>query len=95
MAALGTVRSSHEPVPAGLKITSPRNGDRFRFVPGVDSAFATVGLRVAGAARRAPVRWFVDGRAQRVARWPLELGRHRIEVVQGRERDQVDVEVLP
>ena len=95
MAASGTVRSSNEPIPAGLKITSPRNGDRFRFVPGVDSAFATVGLRVAGAARRAPVRWFVDGRAQRVARWPLELGRHRIEVVQGRARDQVQVEVLP
>ena len=94
VAASGVIRSSTSPVPAGLRITSPRNGDRFRFVPGVDSAFATVGLRAAGAGR-AKLRWFVDGKPERASRWPLQLGRHRIEVVQGRAHDQVEVEVLP
>ncbi len=94
VAAAGVLRSGSAPAPAGLRITSPRHGDRFRFVPGVDSSFATVGLRVAGAGR-APVQWFIDGRPERSARWPLVLGRHRIEAVQGRVRDAVEVEVLP
>ena len=94
VAVSGVIRSSPDPVPAGFKITSPRDGDRFRFVPGVDSAYATVGLRVAGAGR-APVRWFVDGKPRRAGRWPLEIGRHRIEAALGGARDQVDVEVLP
>ncbi len=94
VAAAGVLRSGPPPAEAGLRIISPRDGDRFRFVPGVDSAFATVGLRVAGAGR-APVRWLIDGRPQVAARWPLVVGRHRIEAVQGRVRDAVDVEVLP
>lgn len=93
--ASGVMRTSAETDEAGFRITSPRNGDRFRFVPGVDSAFSTVGLRVAGAVRRTPVRWFVDGKVQRAGRWPLVVGRHRIEVVQGSARDQVEVEVVP
>ena len=94
VAAAGFAGPGARSAEAGLRIVSPRDGDRFRFVPGVDSSFATIGLRVAGAGR-APVRWFIDGRPQFAARWPLVVGRHRIEAVQGRVRDAVDFEVLP
>jgi penicillin-binding protein 1C len=83
-----------EPQRAGLRITSLENGDRFRFVPGVDSRFATVGLRAVGA-EPAKLRWFVDERPHPGGRWRLEPGVHRIVVSAGSERDEVVVEVVP
>ena len=90
----GMMAVARTPTPAGLRITSLRNGDRFRFVPGVDPSAATVGLRAAGAGS-APIRWLVDGRPHRESRWQLELGRHRITAMAGTARDDVEVEVLP
>ena len=87
------IRAAGDAEPAGFRITSPRNGDRFRFVPGVDPAFATVGLRAAGGARN--VRWFVDGEPHRAARWTLAIGVHRIRAVSGNAQDEVAIEVLP
>lgn len=83
---------TEEPRP-GFRITSPRQGDRFRFVPGVEAGYATVGLRAAGGTSRA-VRWFVDGKPHPGRRWPIVPGRHRITAVSGTDRDEVVVEVV-
>ncbi|MDX2061191.1 MAG: penicillin-binding protein 1C [Gemmatimonadales bacterium] len=93
VASAGVMRSGGEDAPAGFRITSPRRGDRFRFVPGVDPAFATVGLRAAG--NQTPVRWYVDDRPHRGSRWPLTLGVHRIKAVAGTASDEVVIEVMP
>ena len=62
----------------GLRITSPRDGDRYQIPPGVDARFATIALRATGASRAAAVRWWVDGRAWRESRLPLTPGEHVI-----------------
>ena len=92
VAAAGTSRRETDPMMAGFRITSPRNGDRYRFVPGVAPEYATVGLRAVGAAR--VVRWFVDGLPYRESRWAIEPGIHRIRAVAGGSADEVAVEVL-
>ena len=92
VAAAGTSRRETDSMMAGFRITSPRNGDRYRFVPGVAPEYATVGLRAVGAAR--VVRWFVDGLPYRESRWAIEPGIHRIRAVAGGSADEVAVEVL-
>jgi membrane carboxypeptidase/penicillin-binding protein PbpC len=93
-ASVGVIRVGVEaPSGPGLRITSIREGDRYRLVPGVDPAFQTVGLRATAA--RAGVQWFVDGRPYRSGRWRLVPGRHQIRVVAGAESHQVSIEVLP
>lgn len=91
--AAGARRRATDSAAAGFRITSPRNGDRYRFVPGVALEYATVGLRAAGAGRA--VRWFIDGRPHWGPRWAVEPGIHRIRAVAGRDEDEVAVEVLP
>jgi penicillin-binding protein 1C len=93
IAAAGAMRKAGEPVAAEFRITSPRNGDRYRFVPGVDPAYATVALRAAGA--KGAVRWFVDGVHFERARWALVPGVHRLRAVAGRDTADVAVEVEP
>lgn len=90
--AAGVSRRDTDSTVAGFRIASPRNGDRFRFVPGVAPEFATVGLRAVGT-RRA-VRWFVDGAPYRRSRWGLVPGIHRIRAVAGQDHDEVAVEVV-
>jgi penicillin-binding protein 1C len=92
IAASGAMRSIADPPIGGLRITSPRQGDRYRFVPGVDAASSTIGFRAAGS--RSPVKWFVDGRAQQAGRWPLEVGVHWIRAVAGSDSAEVSIEVL-
>lgn len=76
---------------APLRIVSPRDGDRYALVPGVDARYATVALRAAGAAR--DVRWYVDGAPVASARWPLAPGAHVVEVRAGEARDRVRIVV--
>ncbi|MHB1329431.1 MAG: transglycosylase domain-containing protein, partial [Gemmatimonadales bacterium] len=92
VAAAGIVRASTDPVAAGFRITSPRDGDRYRFVPGVDANYATVGLRAAGGSR--PVRWYVDGVETKASRLPLTVGTHRIRAVSGLESDDITIDVV-
>jgi penicillin-binding protein 1C len=75
----GTTRafaSKGEP-DAGFHIVSPRDGDVYRLPPGVESRYATVALRVAGAREGTSVRWTVDGVPHATSRWSLRPGRHR------------------
>ncbi|MBX3146506.1 MAG: penicillin-binding protein 1C [Gemmatimonadales bacterium] len=90
--AAGIVRVSTDSAVAGFRITSPRHGDRYRFVPGVDTAYATVGLRAAGGS--VPIRWYVDGVETKASRLPLTVGTHRIRAVSGSETDQVVIDVV-
>ncbi len=92
IASAGVVRVAADTGRVGFRITSPGPGDRYRFVPGVDPAYATVGLRAAGAS--GPVRWYVDGRPHPDHRWRLEPGRHVIRATAGSLADQVTIEVL-
>ena len=92
IASAGIMRVATDSGRIGFRITSPRDGDRYRFVPDVDPAYATIGLRAAGAPGR--VRWFVDGRSFRGARWPLEAGTHTIRATTGALADEVTIEVL-
>ncbi|MDQ3138815.1 MAG: hypothetical protein M3Q93_14660, partial [Gemmatimonadota bacterium] len=66
---------------AGFRILSPRDGDVYRAPSGVESRYATVALRAAGARATGGVRWFVDGRPQADQRWVLERGAHRVRAV--------------
>lgn len=61
-----------------FRILSPLDGDVYRIPPGVDPRYSTVVLR-AEAGSATGVRWFVDGREQRSARWIPIPGVHRVE----------------
>ncbi|HEV8599864.1 MAG TPA: penicillin-binding protein 1C [Gemmatimonadales bacterium] len=74
-------------------ITSPLSGDVFRFVPGVDPRYATIGLRAAGGPRAGRIRWSVDGAPLRGTRLPLVPGRHVIRAAAGSLADSVMIEV--
>jgi penicillin-binding protein 1C len=63
-----------------LRIVSPQEGDRYTIPSGVDPRYATIALRVTGGLD-ARVRWYVDGREWRDARWGLVRGEHVIRVV--------------
>jgi membrane carboxypeptidase/penicillin-binding protein PbpC len=77
-----------------FRILSPQEGDVYRVPAGVDPRYATVALRAAGGAAGRGVRWTVDGRPQRSARWALERGDHRIRAVdRGGEAAEVRVTV--
>ena len=69
-----------------FRILSPQEGDVYRVPPGVEARYATLALRVAGAAAGLGVRWLVDGRAHGGARWRLARGRHRIRAMDGSGR---------
>jgi len=95
-------RAASDSVPIGFRITSPRDGDTYRFVPGVEVAYATIPLRATapGAECRASraecrVIWSVDGRPHHSGRWQIMPGKHRIRAVAGAKSDEVSVEVLP
>jgi membrane carboxypeptidase/penicillin-binding protein PbpC len=81
-AEVGVPVTVHVPGPpragkgSGFRILSPRDGDVYRIPAGVDPRYATVALRAGGGA--AQVRWFVDGRRYRDARWAVAAGIHRI-----------------
>ncbi len=98
LAAVAGDRSASRPagdsVVTGFHIISPAAGDVFRFVPGVDPRYATIGLRSAGAPRGAKVRWFLDGRAVAGSRLPLVAGKHRLRAAVGNDRDEVAFEVI-
>ena len=72
------------PVPprsAEFAIISPQDGDRYQIPPGMDSRFATIPLRVSGAATDGPVRWTIDGQPVARSRWALQLGVHRLRAI--------------
>jgi penicillin-binding protein 1C len=69
------------PADTGFRIVSPLHGDRYQVPPGVDPRYATIALRAAGAPNDAPVRWWVDGRPTRAARWQLRPGAHAFRAV--------------
>ncbi|MEO8448876.1 MAG: penicillin-binding protein 1C [Gemmatimonadota bacterium] len=94
VAAAGLVRVITGQAPQGFRIAYPQSGDRYRFVPGVELAYATIGLRSLGAPRRSTVRWFVDGHAYRGTRWSLVPGRHVIRAEAGHLADQVTIDVV-
>ena len=99
LAAVSGERSAARPaadsVASAFRITSPADGDVFRFVPGVPQTYATIGLRTAGApgAGAARVSWSVDGRPVRGGRLPLVPGRHRVRADAGSLHDEVVIEV--
>jgi penicillin-binding protein 1C len=91
--ARSAARSAGDSGSSGFHITSPSSGDIFRFVPGVDPRYSTVGLRAAGAPRAAKIRWSVDGRMLRGPRLPLVAGRHVVRAVAGGLSDEVVIDV--
>ena len=66
---------------AGFHIVSPREGDVYRLLPGVEVRYATVALRAAGGRGATPVRWTVDDVPYASGRWSLRPGRHRFRAV--------------
>ena len=79
--------------PAGFRIISPQDGDRYSLPVGADARYATIALRAAGG-DGSRVRWFVDGREWRDERWRLAPGRHVIRAVTVRgASDEVQIEV--
>ncbi len=79
---------------AGFRILSPQNGDRYTFPVGADPRYTTIALRATEAGEGSRVRWFVDGREWREARWRLVPGRHTVRAVNGRgASDVVEFEV--
>jgi hypothetical protein len=79
--------------PARLTIVSPADGDRYQIPPGVESRYATIALRAAGAPAGHAVRWSVDGRATTSDRWALVPGRHRVQAIAGGLRAEVEIVV--
>ena len=98
LAAVSGAKSAARPaatdtVSLGFHITSPGSGDVFRFVPGVDPRYATIGLRAAGQPARARVSWSVDGARLEGSRLRLLPGRHVVRAVAGALRDTVVIDV--
>ena len=75
-----------------FRITSPVAGDVYRFVPGVDHRYASIGLRASG--NRGPVRWWVDDAPVSSGRLRLVPGRHRVRARSGGAIDEVVFEVM-
>jgi len=77
-----------------FRILSPQNGDRYTFPVGGDPRYATIALRASEGSDGSRVRWFVDGREWREARWRLVPGRHTVRAVNGHgASDVVEIEV--
>jgi penicillin-binding protein 1C len=87
-------RASGDSASGRFRITSPAGGDVYRFVPGVDPRYATIGLRAVGAPSAARIRWYVDGRELSGNRLPLLPGTHRVRASTGALRDEVVIEVV-
>lgn len=87
-------RRAADTAPARFRITAPAAGDVYRFVPGVDPRYSTLGLRAVGAPAAAVVRWSVDGKPVRGARLPLVPGKHRVRASAGSFQDEVVIEVV-
>ncbi|MBX6365839.1 MAG: penicillin-binding protein 1C [Gemmatimonadetes bacterium] len=66
---------------SAFRIVSIEDGDRYQVPVGVAPRYATLPLRAAGGAAERGVRWFVDGRETRDARWRLVPGEHTIRAV--------------
>jgi len=85
--------------PASLRIVNPPQGAVYLVDPTLRSEFQTLPLRAAAPDGRTPLRWSIDGRALGAAppdaalEWPLERGRHTIEVNDGRGRATASVVV--
>jgi penicillin-binding protein 1C len=77
-----------------FRIVSPSPGDVYRFVPGVDPRYASIGLRTSGHPGGATVRWWVDGAAVPAGRLRLLPGQHVIRARAGRLTDEVRIEVV-
>ena len=75
--------------PAGFRIVSPLDGDRYSVPPSVDARYSTIALRAAGA--RSAVRWSVDGRPFADGRLALVPGPHLIEAEAGGQRREVRI----
>jgi len=58
----------------GFRISSPRDGDVYQVPPGVETRYATVALRAAGAGANGRLRWSINGRPYAGQRWGLEPG---------------------
>ncbi len=69
------------PAPAGFRIVSPQEGDRYEIPPDVDPRYATIALRAAAAADDGAVRWWVDGARVTGGRWRLRPGSHTVRAV--------------
>ncbi|HEU5218604.1 MAG TPA: penicillin-binding protein 1C [Gemmatimonadales bacterium] len=87
-------RPAADSASARFHITSPAAGDVYRFVPGVDPRYATVGLRAVGVPRAGRIRWWVDGHAVAGSRLPLVPGKHRVRAGAGKLQDEVTIEVV-
>ena len=88
------------PSPASerLVITSPQNGERYLFDPGIEAGFQNLKLAAAAPADIDHLAWFINGapiarvdmeRRDRDVFWPLERGQLRIRVVAERNGDSV------
>ena len=85
-------RSATDTLSGTFRITSPAAGDVYRFVPGVDRRYASIGLRASGAP--GPVRWWVDEEPVRSGRLRLTPGIHRVRARSGGAIDEVAFEVM-
>lgn len=85
---------SHTSIAGPLKILSPQNGDIYKLDPSAPRATQAVLLQ---AQCKESCQWFVDEKAFKSGCrvwWPLAGGKHTLEVLCGKERAQVRVEVL-
>jgi hypothetical protein len=82
--------------PDRFRILSPQDGDRYTIPVGGDPRYATIALRAAGGGSDGSrVRWLVDGREWREARWRLVPGRHTIRAIDARGNgDVVTIDVI-
>jgi penicillin-binding protein 1C len=88
----GPRRAAADTASGRFRITSPAAGDVYRFVPGVDRRYASVGLRATGGP--GPVRWWVDDAPVRGGRLLLLPGKHRVRARSGGASDEVVIEVV-
>lgn len=86
--------------PAELAIASPRSGEIFLVEPGYDRRTQTLRLQAVVSPPTPRITWMLDGTRVATAAWPyearwqLERGRHRLEVVAGARRSEaVEFEV--
>jgi hypothetical protein len=85
-------RAAGDTASGKFRITSPAAGDVYRFVPGVDRRYASIGLRASGGP--GPVRWWVDDAPVSGGRLLLVPGRHRVRARSGGTSDEVMIEVM-
>ena len=90
--------AKHETQPVKVTILSPDSGDVYKWDPALPASLQKLAWKAACPEKK-PCVWTLNGKKQPQKSchvwWPLAVGKHRLEVTCGQEKNSISFEVLP